>query len=291
MPDEDGGVGWGQGHGPVWGWGEAGVGLTWGQHLEQRAEVPLSSRPRLASQVPERQCAQLHHQLEGRAGLQCHHPQAQVSQGLWGDPTGGGKKWGGEIPAVLVTPCPPRRPDLIDIETLRKCNAHYNLQNAFNVAERELGLTKLLDPEGGRRPGRAGGLAGLSHWGTGQAQCILGKSRSPPTRKITMSRRSWVCFACSTVYAGKTQAPYAHPSRFTTSKGPRAWFAHSAKHACPLLPSRRHACRRGLSMTRGPEQGKAGGVVGRGEDISLTHRTLSPAPSPAPRRCQRGPAG
>uniref|UniRef100_A0A7M4F4G9 Spectrin beta chain n=1 Tax=Crocodylus porosus TaxID=8502 RepID=A0A7M4F4G9_CROPO len=39
------------------------------------------------------------------------------------------------------------RPDLIDIETLRKCNAHYNLQNAFNVAERELGLTKLLDPE------------------------------------------------------------------------------------------------------------------------------------------------
>ncbi|XP_062454825.1 spectrin beta chain, non-erythrocytic 2 [Rhea pennata] len=39
------------------------------------------------------------------------------------------------------------RPDLIDIDTLRRCNAHYNLQNAFNVAERELGLTKLLDPE------------------------------------------------------------------------------------------------------------------------------------------------
>ncbi|KAM9251693.1 spectrin beta chain, non-erythrocytic 2 [Cariama cristata] len=39
------------------------------------------------------------------------------------------------------------RPDLVDMETLRRCNAHYNLQSAFNLAERELGLTKLLDPE------------------------------------------------------------------------------------------------------------------------------------------------
>uniref|UniRef100_A0A2K6U8P0 Spectrin beta chain n=1 Tax=Saimiri boliviensis boliviensis TaxID=39432 RepID=A0A2K6U8P0_SAIBB len=39
------------------------------------------------------------------------------------------------------------RPDLLDFESLKKCNAHYNLQNAFNVAEKELGLTKLLDPE------------------------------------------------------------------------------------------------------------------------------------------------
>lgn len=39
------------------------------------------------------------------------------------------------------------RPDLVDMEALRRCNAHYNLQSAFNVAERELGLTKLLDPE------------------------------------------------------------------------------------------------------------------------------------------------
>nr|XP_020669027.1 spectrin beta chain, non-erythrocytic 2 [Pogona vitticeps] len=39
------------------------------------------------------------------------------------------------------------RPDLIDIDTLKRCNAHYNLQNAFNIAEKELGLTKLLDPE------------------------------------------------------------------------------------------------------------------------------------------------
>lgn len=40
------------------------------------------------------------------------------------------------------------RPDLIDFENLKRSNAHYNLQNAFNVAEKELGLTKLLDPEG-----------------------------------------------------------------------------------------------------------------------------------------------
>ncbi|XP_072826474.1 spectrin beta chain, non-erythrocytic 2 isoform X2 [Vicugna pacos] len=39
------------------------------------------------------------------------------------------------------------RPDLLDFESLKKCNAHYNLQNAFNLAEKELGLTKLLDPE------------------------------------------------------------------------------------------------------------------------------------------------
>lgn len=40
------------------------------------------------------------------------------------------------------------RPDLIEFENLKRSNAHYNLQNAFNVSEKELGLTKLLDPEG-----------------------------------------------------------------------------------------------------------------------------------------------
>ncbi|XP_057705252.1 spectrin beta chain, non-erythrocytic 1 isoform X1 [Corythoichthys intestinalis] len=39
------------------------------------------------------------------------------------------------------------RPDLIDFDKLKKSNAHYNLQNAFNLAEAHLGLTKLLDPE------------------------------------------------------------------------------------------------------------------------------------------------
>ncbi|KAG7272728.1 hypothetical protein CRUP_038174 [Coryphaenoides rupestris] len=39
------------------------------------------------------------------------------------------------------------RSDLIEFDTLKRSNAHHNLQNAFNVAEKELGLTKLLDPE------------------------------------------------------------------------------------------------------------------------------------------------
>lgn len=37
---------------------------------------------------------------------------------------------------------------MIDFDKLKKSNAHYNLQNAFNLAEHHLGLTKLLDPEG-----------------------------------------------------------------------------------------------------------------------------------------------
>ena len=49
------------------------------------------------------------------------------------------------------------RPDLVDMEALRRCNAHYNLQSAFNVAERELGLTRLLDPEGEGARGSGGG--------------------------------------------------------------------------------------------------------------------------------------
>ncbi|XP_018305239.1 spectrin beta chain [Mycetomoellerius zeteki] len=39
------------------------------------------------------------------------------------------------------------RPDLIQFEKLSKSNAIYNLNNAFNVAEDKLGLTKLLDAE------------------------------------------------------------------------------------------------------------------------------------------------
>ncbi|XP_077585265.1 spectrin beta chain, non-erythrocytic 1 isoform X3 [Stigmatopora nigra] len=39
------------------------------------------------------------------------------------------------------------RPDLIDFDKLKKSNAHHNLQNAFNMAEHHLGLTKLLDAE------------------------------------------------------------------------------------------------------------------------------------------------
>jgi len=39
------------------------------------------------------------------------------------------------------------RPDLIQWEKLTKANPTYNLNNAFNIAEREFGLAKLLDPE------------------------------------------------------------------------------------------------------------------------------------------------
>uniref|UniRef100_A0A8C9VA06 Spectrin beta chain n=1 Tax=Scleropages formosus TaxID=113540 RepID=A0A8C9VA06_SCLFO len=39
------------------------------------------------------------------------------------------------------------RPDLIEFHKLTKSNATYNLQQAFNIAEQNLGLTKLLDPE------------------------------------------------------------------------------------------------------------------------------------------------
>ncbi|KAG8448770.1 hypothetical protein GDO86_015726 [Hymenochirus boettgeri] len=39
------------------------------------------------------------------------------------------------------------RPDVIDFSKLTKSNATYNLQQAFNTAEQQLGLTKLLDPE------------------------------------------------------------------------------------------------------------------------------------------------
>ncbi|KAM7376162.1 hypothetical protein PAMP_005907 [Pampus punctatissimus] len=40
------------------------------------------------------------------------------------------------------------RPDLVDYNTLKRSNQTHNLQNAFNVAEQKLGVTKLLDPEG-----------------------------------------------------------------------------------------------------------------------------------------------
>lgn len=42
------------------------------------------------------------------------------------------------------------RPDLIQFEKLHRSNPIHNLNNAFNVAEEKLGLTKLLDAEGNR---------------------------------------------------------------------------------------------------------------------------------------------
>ncbi|XP_069494766.1 spectrin beta chain, erythrocytic isoform X2 [Ambystoma mexicanum] len=39
------------------------------------------------------------------------------------------------------------RPDLIDFDKLQKSNARHNLENAFDVADKRLGITQLLDPE------------------------------------------------------------------------------------------------------------------------------------------------
>uniref|UniRef100_A0A3Q2YEY1 Spectrin beta chain n=1 Tax=Hippocampus comes TaxID=109280 RepID=A0A3Q2YEY1_HIPCM len=39
------------------------------------------------------------------------------------------------------------RPDLVDFNQLKRSNPTHNLQSAFNVAEKQLGVTKLLDPE------------------------------------------------------------------------------------------------------------------------------------------------
>ncbi|XP_009959858.1 PREDICTED: spectrin beta chain, erythrocytic-like, partial [Leptosomus discolor] len=39
------------------------------------------------------------------------------------------------------------RPELVDFQNLTKSNARHNLEHAFSVAERHLGITPLLDPE------------------------------------------------------------------------------------------------------------------------------------------------
>lgn len=38
----------------------------------------------------------------------------------------------------------------MEYNNLKRSNPTHNLQNAFNVAEQKLGVTKLLDPEGER---------------------------------------------------------------------------------------------------------------------------------------------
>lgn len=50
--------------------------------------------------------------------------------------------------SVLYLHLGPSRSDLIEFNKLTRSNATHNLQQAFNVAEQHLGLTKLLDPEG-----------------------------------------------------------------------------------------------------------------------------------------------
>ena len=40
------------------------------------------------------------------------------------------------------------RPDLVDFSSLKPTERKTNLENAFSVAERDLGVDRLLDPEG-----------------------------------------------------------------------------------------------------------------------------------------------
>lgn len=56
----------------------------------------------------------------------------------------------GDVPRVrhrCLAPSVPR-PELFDFQNLTKSNARHNLEHAFSVAERHLGITPLLDPEG-----------------------------------------------------------------------------------------------------------------------------------------------
>lgn len=62
----------------------------------------------------------------------------------------GGRHWGSG--GTAAPPCPVSssvpRPELFEFKTLTKSNARHNLEHAFSVAERHLGITPLLDPEG-----------------------------------------------------------------------------------------------------------------------------------------------
>lgn len=40
------------------------------------------------------------------------------------------------------------RPDLVDMEVVRRRSNRENLEEAFSLAENELGIPRLLDPEG-----------------------------------------------------------------------------------------------------------------------------------------------
>jgi len=49
---------------------------------------------------------------------------------------------------VSVSVCSAHRPTLIDMSQVYRQTNQENLEQAFSVAERELGVTRLLDPEG-----------------------------------------------------------------------------------------------------------------------------------------------
>lgn len=56
---------------------------------------------------------------------------------------------------VVTWRCVPCRPDLVDMERVQIQSNRENLEQAFEIAER-LGVTRLLDAEGGR-PGEVAG--------------------------------------------------------------------------------------------------------------------------------------
>lgn len=47
-----------------------------------------------------------------------------------------------------VPPFPLFRPDLVDFRKVQVSTPRQNLEQAFSIAEREFGVTRLLDPEG-----------------------------------------------------------------------------------------------------------------------------------------------
>ena len=53
------------------------------------------------------------------------------------------------------------RPDLIDFAKLNQSDNQYNLSNAFNIAEKHLGITSLLDPDDMSKTDE---MSGLGSW-------------------------------------------------------------------------------------------------------------------------------
>ena len=49
---------------------------------------------------------------------------------------------------VFVSAVSFHRPDLVDWRSLKACDIRKRLESAFSAAEREYGVTRLLDPEG-----------------------------------------------------------------------------------------------------------------------------------------------
>lgn len=90
---------------------------------------------------------------------------------------------GGALPflsALLFRP-PPHRPVLIDMNKVYRQSNVENLEQAFSVAEHELGVTRLLDPEGtlSLHRGRGGAAALPPGCSRGLPERALGALTSP----------------------------------------------------------------------------------------------------------------